>query len=79
MGYQYLKAVYKIWVTQFIEIIKYDFNKGEWKEKVKKAVLKFGKEKSQVEAKEKSTLKYLNPLYNICPHVLCGNQQQPAV
>ena len=69
LDYQYKEAYNKIWGTQCSD--KYGFNKGESNEKKsRKLYLNTGKKKKEDEAKEKSTLKYLNSLYNKCSHIM---------
>lgn len=58
------KLLHKYQLPNFLEIISSKVEKCQWKENVKKAVFQFWKKHIETEAQEKSTLQYLNPLFN---------------
>ena len=58
------KLLHKYQLPNFMEIFDSDLEKTQWKEDVKKAVFQHWKKEIETEAQEKSTLQFLNPLFN---------------
>ena len=64
------KLLLKYGLPKLLEVVEKEFEKEKWKEIVKKAVFEYWKKQIEVEATEKTSLKYMNIHFSKSPHII---------